>query len=122
MKNLLKNLWNVLTFPFVSLYMYFAGAKSSASTDAPVVTTPGDAVDAPVVTTPESAVTIQSASRKHLAMKDKSAVTSDKTMSFVLTLGLFAAPVAATMFSTFLSAEDNTGQCSANNHTLIGTF
>jgi len=40
MKNLLKNLWSVLTYPFVSLYMYFAGGKSSA----PVVTTSGDAV------------------------------------------------------------------------------
>ena len=58
MKNLLKNFWSVLIFPFVSLYMYFAGGKSSASTDAQVdapvvsrsgdavVATPGDAVDA----------------------------------------------------------------------------
>ena len=48
MKNLLKNFWSVLIFPFVCLYMYFAGGKSSASTDAqvdvPVVTTSGDAV------------------------------------------------------------------------------
>lgn len=48
MKNLLKNLWSVLTFPFVSLYMYFAGGKSSATTDATtdatVDATSGDAV------------------------------------------------------------------------------
>ena len=48
MKNLFKNLWSVLTFPFVSLYMYFAGGKSSATTDATtdatVDATSGDAV------------------------------------------------------------------------------
>ena len=134
MKNLLKNLWSVLTSPFVGLYHLLFGDSEIVSRQ----DTFNDVLKelkfkvnfSPVLSElkehrrgqPSCNMKEQYETTLNVTQPNESAVTSDKTMSLVGTLGLFALPAAVAMYNVLSLAADNTGQCPAANHTFIGTF
>ena len=133
MKNLLKNLWSVLTSPFVGLYHLLFGSKQDdmfiaeffegVENDLAIHNKKEEELKEDMYVADffegiESEYDLAIHNQARQTKIDESAVTSDAIMSFVGTLGLFA---AASMYNVLSSAADHTGQCPAN-HTLIGTY